>query len=112
MKAATDATNTAPAETSFMNCIFGFLSNEIKSIIFSMQVLNISATQTNPIAIAKAAVSAAETLDNSETINTATVAARCKIALCPLPIYFLIPAIAYLKLLTRSANENFFDEED
>ena len=55
------AIKTAAADSSLMVLIFGFNSVEIKSIIFSIAVLNISATHTKPTAKINAIASIRET---------------------------------------------------
>jgi hypothetical protein len=97
--AVREATSTAAADRSLINPIAGFSSIEMKSINFSMQVLKISAAQTNPAASVNSIASEVETRNtNVATINR-TVAAICNLAFCSVWTHFLIPVKAWPKLL-------------
>ncbi len=50
INAVMEAISTAPAAMSLISLISGRFSVEIKSMVFSMQVLNISADHTKPMA--------------------------------------------------------------
>ena len=70
------ATKTAAADRSLMVLITGFVSFEIKSAIFSIAVLKISATHTKPTAKVNAIASIRETGKMIDKPITAMVAAK------------------------------------
>lgn len=76
MNAETAASNTAAADRSLMYFISGFVSVERKSIIFSMAVLNSSATQTKPVAKTIAIASPPVILNRKAKTITEIVPAR------------------------------------
>ena len=103
-----DAINTAAADKSFIYFTCGWRCGEMKSMIFSIAVLNISATQTNPVTITNEIVSIRESRNHPAAKKTVMVAARCIQPLCSSAKKRRIPSQANQKLLTRLRKENCF----
>lgn len=104
--AATADTSTAPADMSLIFFTRWSYSCVIISIVFSIQVLNISEIHTNAIPIVKAIASAADTFTIKESTTTAILARRCSLALCSVLKNPKIPASANWKLFNLPWREN------
>ena len=106
MKAAIDVTSTAAAARSLICLIAGSISGVMKSNVFSIQVLIISASQTIAITITNAIISRREGPNIIIPDNTSMVAARCSLALCSSSKKYLTPAPAYRRLFHLALQEN------
>ncbi len=94
IEAVMAASNTAAAPRSLIVLIFTFFSVEIKSIIFSMAVLNSSLTQTNPTAKVSAIASERDTYKPAARNITTAVPNKWIHALCWLLKKSFMPAKA------------------
>lgn len=98
---------TPAAARSFIFFIVSFLRGEIKSVMFSIAELNISDTNTNPVANITATHSIADNLNIIEAIMTNNAARRWILELCSSLIRILSPLNAGIKLLILFNTENF-----
>ena len=89
------ATNTAAAEISLMFLISVCCFSEMKSIIFSIAVLNSSAVQTNPVTIQSTIASIVDIATIRAVTPMASVIKKCIRRLCSVARAFRSPLTAY-----------------
>ena len=107
MIAAAAAIKTAPAAISFICRTTGCLSRVIKSIVFSIAVLNNSATSTSAITMIKAIHSLLRIFKKIPDAMAIIASDKWIHILCSLRNTCLMPDHAYTKLFSRAATENF-----